>query len=619
MKRRANGVNFDEGVALQTREELELLYVDARPEEMGRLAAWFRNDCREALLLGGQIGVGKSTLLSALMVREGCKPDLLFAFDREALASTPGGFWGYTLAKLVQAALAETLVIPAGFAPADFPEAQVADWPALCTLLTTFPSSLPESGRMSAVHECLAQQVGLAERQCRALIEALQGQSGHTLRIVCEGVDKFPVGSPGLESLAQVLDLLAGFKTLFEVNAVHLFGRNRPWQRTPHVFVPPLEMPQIQVLLGKRLGAYEVARHEILPAIAGFSGGNPRQALRLLMAYDYERGARRKPVEEALAGACNRVRNDYLYLAFEAVPTDVLYAVQRDGFLRAGVVAGSGLMSPAGQAIYRGWIILRSEPAGDDRWTAQLNPLWQWASDVIDALPDSPEMAAIRKWAERHGVSPYGLDFDSSSSSGDDVIEEVAMSASSFDVLGIVELLDAIAASLFVTARQDRILIAYRDVDAMEIARDYLMGKANEMGYFPPKTVDLATFPPDTGANLLLAGLSSEGGIYNVLVPRSPDRKLLCDLDRRRDDFIPFEMLWWVHADDLPLCLQHWPQLRQLMSVYRLEDDLLGSLTPEDVQGDLDYLALLEKDDGIREAESRLRRVLEAVRRSRGQ
>ena len=105
MKRQPNGVNFDEGLTLQTPEELSLLYVDARPEQIGRLVEWYNSEDREALMLGGQIGVGKSTLLSALTVREGCKPDVLFAFDRETPAFSPGGFWGYVLGRLVESAL----------------------------------------------------------------------------------------------------------------------------------------------------------------------------------------------------------------------------------------------------------------------------------------------------------------------------------------------------------------------------------------------------------------------------------------------------------------------------------------------------------------------------------
>jgi len=54
------------------------------------------------------------------------------------------------------------------------------------------------------------------------------------------------------------------------------------------------------------------------------------------------------------------------------------------------------------------------------------------------------------------------------------------------------------------------------------------------------------------------------------------------------------------------------------MSVYILEDELLGSLKPDDVLADLNYLALLEKDQPLHEAERRFQRVLDVMRERRG-
>ncbi len=618
MKRQPNGVNFDEGLALQTEQELDLLYVDARRSEIARLIAWFDSDDREGILLGGQIGIGKSTLLNALMVREQRSPDVLLAFDRKTPSFSPGGFWGYVLAEFVEAAIAHGVAIPEGFGPRDFPEVSTSDWPGLCELLKKFPATVDESDRLNVVHSRIAARIDLAERQCRELIAVREQKIQRTFRIVCEGVDKFPLGEADFASLSPVLNLLSEFKTLFEVNVVHLFGRSRAWQRLPSVFIPPFGFQETVDILMKRLGVYEAGRRDILPFIARFSGGNPRQALRLLVAYDYGRGSNRASEEDALGYACRRVRADYLYLSFETIPSDILATVERDRFIRAGIIAGVGLLTPSAQAIYRNWIVLRSEPHEDDRWPADLNPLIQGAKLITDTIPDSPEMAAIKRWADRHGESPYGLDFDKSRTSSVEVLSEIASSTSSMDALNIVELLDTIASSLFVTGRQDRVVIAYQDAETMATARDYLIGKANEMGYFPPVTVDLGAALPDNGAVVLLDALKDEQVIYNIMLPKSPDKGLLSDLDRRRDDFIHFEMLWWVQADDLPACLQQWPQLRQLMSVYRLEDELLGSLSPEDLQGDLDFMGLLEKDDGIQEAEKSLQRVLNVLRKRAG-
>jgi len=620
VKRQPNGVNFDEGLALQTPEELSLLYVDARPEQIGRLVEWYNSEEREGLLLGGQIGVGKSTLLSALTVREGCKPDVLFAFDRETPAFSPGGFWGYVLGRLVERALCDDVAIPDGFAPYDCPEDKTGDWSAVARLLTSFPKSMAENDRLSAVQSHIAKRAGLVERQCKAILRALEEKSGRPLRIFCEGVDKFAPGTPDMQSLAPVLDLLAEFKTLFEVNVVHLFGDEWKWQRLPRLYVSPFEESTIVDLLLRRLGVYEAGRRDVLPAVARFSGGNPRQALRLLMAYDYARGAKRMPKEEAFGYACRRVRDDYLYLPFGAIPKDIFAAVDRDGFVRSGLVTGVGLLTPAADAVYKNWLILGPKPEDDDKWPAQLNPLLLSAKLVTDVLPESPEMAAIKRWAERHGVSPYGLDFDASCKSSAEVLTEIASSSSSMDVLNIVELLDTVAAALFSADRCDRVLIAYREPLVMETARDYLVGKASEMGFSPVVSIDLGTMPAGERLAGLFAALTDAEGhaIYSILLPQSPDKPFLRQLDRRRDVFVPYEMLWWVRTEDLPLCLQEWPQLRQLLSVYILEDELLGSLKPDEVQADLDYLALLKKDEPLHEAERRFQHVLNVVRERRG-
>lgn len=326
------------------------------------------------------------------------------------------------------------------------------------------------------------------------------------------------------------------------------------------------------------------------------------------------------PKEDAFGYACRRVRDDYLYLSFDAVPRDILATVDRDGFVRSGLVTGVGPLTPAADAVYKNWLILGRKPEEDDKWPARLNPLLQSAKLVTDALPESPEMAAIKRWAERHGVSPYGLDFDASCNSSAEVLSEISSSSSSMDVLNIVELLDTVAAALFSVDRRDRVLIAYRDPSVMEFARDYLAGKASEMGFSPVVSIDLGAMPEGERLAGLFAALTDTEGhaIYSILLPQSPDKLFLRQLDRRRDVFVPYEMLWWVRAHDLPRCLQEWPQLRQLMSVYILEDELLGSLKTGDVQADLNYLALLEKDGPLREAERRFQHVLNVVKERRG-
>ena len=67
MKRRQHGVNLDDGVALSTDEEFGLLFVDGRPEARSTLQGWLAEDTQEAILFGGQIGTGKTTLLNEVL------------------------------------------------------------------------------------------------------------------------------------------------------------------------------------------------------------------------------------------------------------------------------------------------------------------------------------------------------------------------------------------------------------------------------------------------------------------------------------------------------------------------------------------------------------------------
>ena len=63
MKRREYGINIDDGVALSTEEEFRLLYVPCNPDETACLQGWFSDDAQDPLMLGGQIGSGKTTLI----------------------------------------------------------------------------------------------------------------------------------------------------------------------------------------------------------------------------------------------------------------------------------------------------------------------------------------------------------------------------------------------------------------------------------------------------------------------------------------------------------------------------------------------------------------------------
>ena len=73
--------------------------------------------------------------------------------------------------------------------------------------------------------------------------------------------------------------------------------------------------------------------------------------------------------------------------------------------------------------------------------------------------------------------------------------------------------------------------------------------------------------------------------------------KQLDVLDKYRDRFINYQMLWWIPLEDLKDYLSHWVQLRELFEFFILEDELLGSLSIEDIEADLAfYKDLIESE-----------------------
>ena len=92
MNRRAHGVNLDDGVALLTDEDFRLLFVDGRPDTRSALQGWLADDEQGAILFGGQIGMGKTTLLNEVLRAHLEAPVIRMRFDTDCIDATEGGY-----------------------------------------------------------------------------------------------------------------------------------------------------------------------------------------------------------------------------------------------------------------------------------------------------------------------------------------------------------------------------------------------------------------------------------------------------------------------------------------------------------------------------------------------
>jgi hypothetical protein len=621
MKRRPHGVNLDDGVALSSPEDFDRLYVAARPEQNHRLRAWLADPKGEALVMAGQIGTGKTTLLNDAL-RHAPGPGIVrVEFDKAPLEETQGAFLAVMFGSLLTRALAiECSLEGLGFALSDFGSAGRRGWQGLRDLLLVAPGSGAKADRLRAAYGVFDKSARQAQRACAELIRRIDAAIGAPPSIIAEGVDKFVISRAGYVALAEVLDFLSEYKTLYEANAVHLFDAGRTWVASEKLFIGPLADETILDMYEKRLGNYASLYRDAFPALVQFSGGNPRQAMRLLNAHYFCRTRSGGDDASALAKAAHRVTQDLLQLGFVRFPADMLAIFKRDGYAEGSVLTRPERAPDARDIIYHNWAFIRSTPAaGTTRWPLFINPLVSDAAVWEKVAPEPPELAAARRWAKDNQVSPMGLSVPEEEKGRthrwEQVWEQLSSSESSEDELNIVCLLEEIGSSLFSANRQDRIMVSYRDARNLGLALDYLVAKAATYGPFQCHELHLAGGESADPAAKLMAKVKDrdDATIYAVFMEGSWTDRHLDALEHLRDRFADVQMLWFVEHAALLRYLPHWPQFRQFLRFYILEDDFLAALSPQEIKADLDVLR--EVGDGPVGSIRRFRRILSYLKR----
>ena len=98
--------------------------------------------------------------------------------------------------------------------------------------------------------------------------------------------------------------------------------------------------------------------------MAKLSGGNPRQAVRLQAEFEYGYEKLKKPKDEAISYACDRVRSDFLRSGDVGFSLEHLKTVKRDGFF-----------FPSEESpLYWNWILATAEPS-IGKIPVNINPL----------------------------------------------------------------------------------------------------------------------------------------------------------------------------------------------------------------------------------------------------
>lgn len=275
----------------------------------------------------------------------------------------------------------------------------------------------------------------------------------------------------------------------------------------------------------------------------------------------------------------------------------------------------------ASEAVYKNWLFLDGEPPKEARtqWPARINPLIDMAIDWKQALPKTPEEEAVRKWATERHISPIGLNVpvgENGKPAWEEFWEEIESSSSSEDgTLSILQLLEEIAAGLYGTERQDRIIVSYKQRENLESVRDFLIGKANTYAFFPCTDIMLVGGDGEHPIDELISKLSASDPncIYSVEMQGTWTDAQLRDLEHRRDLFDNLQMLWWVQEDALQRYLPFWQQLRQLFRIYRLEEELWRDISIDEIEADIELIQDLSSENDP-EGVCRLKSVLDFLR-----
>jgi hypothetical protein len=215
-----------------------------------------------------------------------------------------------------------------------------------------------------------------------------------------------------------------------------------------------------------------------------------------------------------------------------------------------------------------------------------------------------PEQKLLSQYAEINEMSSAGLGFnmledDRSQKSADKILQEfLSIGIEEPLSLKLTEILDVINAALLSNDRRDRIIVGFKDKEILNATRAYLFAKANSYEYQRFEHRLLLGGKDKEPINIIEEILALDTDILSLEFAGKWTKQQLDILDKYRDRFIDYQMLWWIPLEDLKVYLPHWVQLRELFEFFILEDELLGSLSIEDIEADLAfYKDLVESEE----------------------
>ena len=568
MKRHRFGINLDEGIPLSSEEDFALLYVDCFSDVYNQLYKWIEQGDKP-LMPGGQIGSGKSTLIHRVLIDSTRKPDVEICFDKDNLNKDAGDFWGITLAEFIKVALKHDLDLSFSKLPRELGGFRPDDWNSLQEVICPDGFSVEVFNQKKRTREKIADNRESIGKTVSEIGIRLRERLQRPLFIFASGVDKFNQGSAAFFEIEEVLSALAAFKTLYEVNIIHLFPKPRTtFSSMERLFIPAAEHDAVIDILTKRTGVYGQPIRKHLEYLAQWAGGNPRQAVRLLSHFETARKNRERNITENLAFAIHETTGDFF--SYSPRPArELMEVTKKTRKMETSLLFLAGDRDTAVRALYGNWILIK-KPISAGTWEVTVNPLVKAVFDT-EINPEEPEMKMLSEYTSRYGISKQGLDLNiiedktGKKKSGEQLIWEYFASVieQPFQT-NLTEVFEILSGALLAKDRPDRVIIAFRDPSVLEAARAYLFAKANSYEYQRYRHIAIKGGKGTQPLLEMEKFLSEDTDIFSIEFSGKWENEHLEPLDRQRDRFINLQMIWWIPYRDLKDYLPRWIQLRKV-------------------------------------------------------
>jgi len=357
--------------------------------------------------------------------------------------------------------------------------------------------------------------------------------------------------------------------------------------------------------------------------LSQWAGGNPRQALRLLTHFETAKRNKHNNTLDSISIAIRSVNRDFFAYAKQPEP-EIMQFVKDKNQMTSTELSLPGDKDTARLALYGNWFFI-TDYAENGNWPAKVNPLIKRHFN-FNGIVEEPEIKILRHYAETLGISSQGLSFNLTSQTGERetgdklFADYLSMNLERPLSSNLSEIFDILSAALLSKSRSDRVMIAYKDASIIEASRAYLFAKANSYEYQNYSHIVLSGGKDKAPLSNLLDTLTQKTELFSFQFDGSWTDEQLHSLDKLRDRLSQYQMIWWIEYDSLSKYLQYWVQLRQLFEVFILEDELLGSLSIDEIKGDLEFIEELVESQHSAEANvfNNLKHVLEYLLQVKG-